>query len=87
MHFAKLFVEDVVILAVIILRIKSLYPNIDTKQKKFKNISNFFYIIRHNLPDSKYWSTLSQLGNCSDPNLIHSPANSLVPFFPRSSIR
>ena len=34
--FVKLFVEVVLILVVIILIFKSLYPNIGTKQKKFK---------------------------------------------------
>lgn len=34
--FVKLFVEVVLILVVIILNFKSLYPNIGTKQKKFK---------------------------------------------------
>ena len=34
--FVKLFVEVVLILVAIILNFKSLYTNIDTKQKKFK---------------------------------------------------
>ena len=42
--FVKLFVEVVLILVVIILNFKSLYPNIDTKQKKFKKMGNFFIV-------------------------------------------
>ena len=42
--FAKLFVEAVVIFVAIFLKFKSLYPNIDTNQKKFKNMATFFII-------------------------------------------
>ena len=37
--------------------------------------------------ESRYATTLSQLGKRSDPKCIHSPSNSQVPFFPRSSMR
>ena len=36
---------------------------------------------------SRYFSTASQSGNCSEPNCIHSPLNSLAPFLPLSSMR
>ena len=48
--FVKLFVEVVLILVVIILNFKSLYPNIDTKQKKFKKKGNFFIVARKKHP-------------------------------------
>jgi hypothetical protein len=46
----KLFVEVVLILVVMILNFKSLYPNIDTKQKKFKKMGNFFIVARKKHP-------------------------------------
>ena len=48
--FVKLFVEVVLILVVIILNFKSLYPNIGTKQKKFKKMGNFFIVARKKHP-------------------------------------
>ena len=35
----------------------------------------------------RYFFTLTQSGNCSDPNNIRCPSNSPAPFFRRSSIR
>ena len=48
--FVKLFVEVVLILVAMILNFKSLYPNIDTKQKKFKKMGNFFIVARKKHP-------------------------------------
>ena len=42
--FAKLFVEAVVIFVAIFLNYKSLYPNIDTKQNKFKKKNKLFIV-------------------------------------------